>query len=455
MSAAFRRSSLRRRRGGFTLVELLVATVAGLIVGLSVVALSKEATNTFHEESRTAAAEMGLRVALDRLRADIGRASFMSTPNIWMDPTIAVAPGQPKVPTAAASPQLQALQGIRIVPRTDVATRMPLCTLNGLNPQAIEVTGNMTSADVYAVRKVEDGGGCGGQRIELITDTPAMWRVLGTPDPQQTLRGYFQPVAGQPFLMRVQDITGGTQYVSLCAGPDAVKITGSGMAAIVTVDVANAGGVKILTAKDTGGNKGLSGFGSGTLSINPVHTVRWEIRELDSTTARDMGYVPLDTAASDAGAGGKYDLVRAFVDINQAVGDFAGTTGPAEVVAEYAVDLRFAISADLDIPSLTTRNLTSYGFDQAENETTTAAVAPAGTARPDRVRSVRVRLSTRASVADRTAGLVAPQANPLQTAYPLRFCTDGAHCTDGRAAWARVRTMTTEIALANQSRVFW
>jgi prepilin-type N-terminal cleavage/methylation domain-containing protein len=449
-----RRSRLRHRRG-FTLVELLVATVAGLIVGLAVVALSKEATNTFHEESRTAAAEMALRVAMDRIRADIGRASFMSTPNIWRDPSIAVAPGQPKVPPTAASPQLRALQGIRIVPRPDVGSRMPLCALNGLNPQAIEVTGNMTGADVYAVRKVEEGGSCAGQRVELITDTPAMWRVLGTPDPQQTLRGYFQPVAGQPFLIRVQDITGGTQYVPLCAGPDAVKITGSGAAAIVTVDVSNAGGVKILTAKDTQGNKGLSGFGSGTLSINPVHTVRWEIRELDASTPRDQGYVPLDIAASDAGAGGKYDLVRAFVDIGADVGAFEGTVGPAEVVAEYAVDLRFAVSADLDVPSLATRSLTSYGFDQAENESTTAAVAESGLSRPERVRSVRVRLSTRAAVADRTVGLVAPQANPLQTSYPLRFCTDAAHCTDGRPVWARVRTVTTEIALANQSRVFW
>ena len=87
--------SMRRRRynSGFTLIELMVSLIAGLAVALAVVALSTEATATFHEEARTAAAEMALRTAAERLRSDLQRAAYMSTGNIQTDPYIAHAPG--------------------------------------------------------------------------------------------------------------------------------------------------------------------------------------------------------------------------------------------------------------------------------------------------------------------------------------------------------------------------
>ena len=42
----------RTSRSGFTLIELTVALVAGLIVALGIMALSREATRTFHDEVR-------------------------------------------------------------------------------------------------------------------------------------------------------------------------------------------------------------------------------------------------------------------------------------------------------------------------------------------------------------------------------------------------------------------
>ena len=41
---------------------------------------------------RSSAAEANLRTAIDRLRADLGRAGYMSTGNIATDPLIAKAP---------------------------------------------------------------------------------------------------------------------------------------------------------------------------------------------------------------------------------------------------------------------------------------------------------------------------------------------------------------------------
>ena len=62
-------------------------------MALGIVGLSRDATHTFHEEMRSSVAEANLRTAVDRLRADLARAGYMSTGNIITDPMIAKAPG--------------------------------------------------------------------------------------------------------------------------------------------------------------------------------------------------------------------------------------------------------------------------------------------------------------------------------------------------------------------------
>ena len=63
---------------------------------------------------------------------------------------------------------------------------------------------------------------------------------------------------------------------------------------------------------------------------------------------------------------------------------------------------------------------------------------------PQRVRSVRYRLATRAALPDRTAPLPVPPGAP----YIVRYCTDAA-CAHA----ARVRTIMSEVALTNQARM--
>ena len=71
-----RLSNERRSPAGFTLIEVTVSLAAGLLVALGIVALSREATRTFHEEVRSSAAEATLRTAVDRLRSDLQRAGL-------------------------------------------------------------------------------------------------------------------------------------------------------------------------------------------------------------------------------------------------------------------------------------------------------------------------------------------------------------------------------------------
>lgn len=433
------------------MIELLVSLIGGLIIALAVFAISKDATATFHEEARTASAEVSIRVAVERIRADLLRASFMSTPNIWTDHTLAYPVSATRVP-ATAPPMMQTLQGIQLIPANP--TVQTLSVVNNLwgtprGPNGIEITGNLTGTDFFPVRLVAPGGTCGGQQITLQTDTPSMWRILGGPNPQDTLRGIFQPVPGQQFLVRLVDTTGKIQFAPLCA-TDPVNVTGSGYTATVTVDVSNAGGVKFLTTQETGGNGGVAGYCQGC-TINPVAKVRYELRKLDPQgNTGDCAYTP-SQPVTGLGATEKYDVVRTWRDLQGA------QIGSTEVIAEFGVDLKFGFSADLNPMAQPNRPLTVYPLDDPNdmNSVIAGPVSPQNAqAMPQRIRSVRFRLSTRAAMADRKQSLVAPPANILQGSYPLRYCLNTQGCTPGAPEWARVRSVITEVSLPNQAKSF-
>ena len=449
------RRARARRGAGFTLVELLVAMVAGLIVSLAIVGISKEATTTFHEETRVAGAEMQLRTAVDRLRSDLQRASFMSTGNVVVDPQVARAPGAAgNANMPAAMYGLRRLAGIRLIAGgSAAATPLSSTVENGLNPDAIELAGNFTSTEQLVATSVVSGQSiCGGQRIYLdVQSSPAMWRLLGISEAgtsasyATTLKLAFQPIAGitsgdsgttdnGQFIVRVGDDTGHFQYVATC------KVPSAGWGSTIPqpyIDIDP--NTPIMTAAQLGTNGGISGTGAGRITVNPVQIVRWQ-----------LGGAVVNPTADPT----KYDLTRQYIDVNGVA------AGPAELVAEYAIDLKFAFSVDpsTDITG-GAASQTVYAFDDATNATWAADVSdPVGKVQnpgPQRIRSVRVRLASRAAMADRSQPLDAG-AN-----YTFRYCVataaDGGStaCTPGSTGWARARTIVTEVALTNQARMFY
>jgi type II secretory pathway pseudopilin PulG len=436
------------RRNGFTLVELMVSLTCGLIIGVAVVALSKEATNAFHEETRTATAEMQLRTAVERIRNDLLRASYQSSANIQTDPFIAKPPSQAtNLADNTTFAGLGQLAGVRLYPSGSLANTTKLSSLNdnqSLTPDAIRLSGNFTSTEAFPVRQLDAGtGACNGQRLWLNMDTPSMWRVRSTPDPDATMRGMFQPVTNEQFLVRIEDDTGHFQYVPTCSGVATAGYVANGGTPTAWIDVVNSGAFKVLSSTDTAANGGASGWG-GNLLVNPVQTVQWEIRPLDKGNASDLAYTPIIQAD-----GLKFDLLRTYVN---ATGNLTAQT---EVIAEYAIDLKFGFSADLGLPATNPRVLSVYGLSDANNAKIADDVTKGALVQPQRIRSVRVRVSTRAAIADRAAGLIAPKANAQQDLYPLRYCIIPGGCTVGENGWTRVRTTTTEVALPNQAKVFF
>jgi prepilin-type N-terminal cleavage/methylation domain-containing protein len=218
------RNASRAARRGFTLVELMVSLVAGLIVTIAVVGLARTATTTFYEEARLSAVEASARNASERLRQDLTRVAFMSTGNIKLarndSPTVPFGQKISHLPGAATPSRYGALtndlQGIRVLVGGSTATAQGpnnLSTVNGLNPDAIELTGNYTTDDSYRGRMV-------GSNTVVLTATypdgtlgdPAVARLLSGANPDRSLRNAFTPGAPTgvvpPFLARVVDPRG-------------------------------------------------------------------------------------------------------------------------------------------------------------------------------------------------------------------------------------------------------
>lgn len=471
------RATSRNGQAGFTLVELMAALLAGVLVAMGIVALSKESTRTFHEEVRSASSEANLRGAVDRLRADLERAGYMSTGNIRQDPFIAhdAAVAYPWGITLAG---ITGLQGIYLS-QGGSSANAPLSTVQSpaLTPDVIQIGGNFTVAEQFEVAMIETASGppapAGCTRIWLSPSSPSLYRVIGTDAPTaiRELAGAFQPVPEgtsdtSQFIVRLVDDGGCSQYLATCAVArtaasggaagytGAIPCASGSKCAYVDVYTAPTTGTPLVYSAQTGGKCGISGLGSGRLAVNPVQIVRWELMNPSTANYPAQFKTGLDQTASNTLDSNKYDLVRSYVTA-------AGATDPqtSEVVAEYAVNLSFGITVDSNVTtegatsnySCTGPTLTSWGFDETTNTplwTYPVNLQPASSTGPHRIRSVRARLATRSQLADRTTNVAGPGGQFL-----YRYCMTSGGCTgSSNLQWARVRTVTLEAALQNQAQ---
>jgi prepilin-type N-terminal cleavage/methylation domain-containing protein len=438
--------TLRRRHGqeGFTLIELTVALVAGLIVAMGIVGLSREATRTFHEEVRNSAAEATLRTAMDRLRADLGRAGYMSTGNIVADTRIARAPAAVNnvAQLNSAWVGILRLAGIHLFSGGS-ATNTPLSAKQptALSPDAIEIGGNMTSAEQFEIANISIIGTCA--RLTLSATAPAMYRVkaVGPSAAATELNNVFQPYTGHQYIVRILDDTGRSQYRPTC--PETTPTSGAGITPpYVDVDV---NGGPILSPQDTKSLGGVTNIPAGRAWVNPVQVVRWEVTNASLEPLQYQNALATQSLSATQDAS-KYDLVRSYVD---ALGAVVPQT--TEIIAEYAVDLEFAFSIESGNPIQPA--VTTLPFDDPTMQSFADNVSTVPATRPQRIRIVRARVATRTAQADRTINV--PVSNYGAQAFMYRYCITPAGCaTAGPLQWARVRTMTAEVSIPNQSGMF-
>jgi hypothetical protein len=398
---------------GFTLVELMVALSGGLFLSIVVFALARDASRFYQREGRITTATLAAMIGFERLKSDIERAGYLSTPNIQRDPNLAttIDSGTPA--------GLFSLAGARIYPDTPSLSANASFQLNpSLSPDEVVLSGSYTATDEFPIADASSG-----QNIYLQVYTPAMARLgylnpTNTPAQQLTLlQNVFGATPGR--ILRVKDQAGRLYFGQIAA-----------------VTAGTQPSVTLLTAfpvRSSGsGTAGLRGYEVGS-SANVVNIIRYRVMDLQNAAA-GAAWKPLFDASKGApGEASRTELVRDELD--SAGNTIAGTT---DIVAEYAVDLGFSILGQLApggagaAPTLTQAEAGSSTFKQFY-----AANAQGDS--PELVRSVHVRLSVRSREADRETGIPGGF---------YRFQVESK-------MWARVRTFQADVALPNQAGVQW
>ena len=400
------------RSRGFTLVELMVALSGGLFLSMVIFALARDTTRFYQREGRVTSATLAGIVGFERLKGDIERAGYLSTPNIQTDPLVCtkVSSGSP--------PGLLTLAGLRITPDTPDLSGNGAFALNAsasqiITPDQIVLSGSYTATDEFPISEASNG-----TNIFLQVNTPSMARLgyttaSGTANQTALLKNVFGASAGQ--ILRVKDQSGMLYFGQISA------VTGGSQPSITLTapfPVQSAGGRTC----------GLRGYEMGS-SANVVNLVRYRILDLQNSPD-GTAWAPLFAASQGAsGEDTRTELVR-----DQLTTDGTTIPGTVDIVAEYAVDLQFSVMGQA------VRGVSSLAFASPPGGDWDLYFKANGTDdRPQGVRSVRVRLSVRSREADRTVGI----AGGL---YRFRV---------GTAEWARVRTFQADVALPNQRRVQW
>jgi Tfp pilus assembly protein PilW len=389
---------------GFTLVELMVALTGGLFLSIVVFALSRDATRFYQREGRMASATLAGMVGFERLKGDIERAGYLSTPNIQTDPSLADAIN------AGMPAGLSTLAGVRITPDTPTLTANAAYVLNAaagqtLTPDQIVLSGSYSATDEFPIADASTG-----QTIFLQVNTPSMARL-----------GYLNAGSSNAQLALLQNVFGATPGLILRVKDQAGRLHFGQITAV------NGGNQPSITLNNPLTN--LHGFEVGS-SANVVNLVRYRVMDLQNDATEGPAWAPLFVASQGApGETTRTELVRDQLDATGT--PIAGTT---DVVAEYAVDMQFSVVGQ--VLAYTPGLVQSTPGDAVF---TKFFAANSLGDRPQGVRSVRVRLSVRSREADRTTGI----AGGL-----YRFQVDAN-------SWARVRTFEADVALPNQAGVQW
>jgi hypothetical protein len=386
----------------------MVALSGGLFLSVMVFALARDTSRFYQREGRLASATLAGMMGFERLKADIARAGYLSTPNIVRDPKVCPAPGRPT--------QLARLASIRINADQPALGGNAAITGNGLTPDEIVLAGSYGATDEFPLRQAA------GNVLFLQTNVPPMARLgylaagLTAAEQQELLANVFR--VGR--ILRLTD-NAGLQQFGVIAG-----VTG-GLQPQVNLAAAPA-----LVYGGGGQSCGIQGDCTGCL-VSVVNVIRYQIRDLKADgLAR---FAPLWTASAAApGEATRTELVRQELDATGAVIETAGDL-TTELIAEYAVDLGFSVTAQL--PTATDAVDLQPG---GPNFTQIFDATAANVGNPQRVRAVRARLSVRSREADREVAIPGGL-------YRFQLPDSGD--------WARVRTFQADIGLPNQEDILW
>ncbi len=404
---------------GFTLVELLVAIAAGSLVATAAVLLSKNAVRLFQEESRMSYAQVAVANGMSRLGLDLEHAGRNSTKNPRTDQRLCFL-GIADWPVG-----MRRLAPVHI----ELLADLPQNAGNDIRNERITIAGDMDSGDNWVMNSTLPGAT--GTTIVLQPQSRSVRRLSALMQ-----NGDITPRLQEIFRTgRILHIEGPTSdYFGRIKG-----FAATGGAIIDTISVALETTPTVPMQPQSLLPCAIKGFGSG-YPVHVVSRVRYEVRSVIND-ANFADYVqPLNPVTGDDR---RTELIRTELAPDDTV--MAGTE---ELITEFAIGMRFgltalAIASQPDNPILERFPIT----DPTPNNQiyTVAGAADDAASRPESIRAVQVRLSTRSRAPDRPSGL------PGQPGKPYRFLIGTAKGAD---RFARVRTLEREFNLINMKGGF-
>ncbi len=398
-----------RTARGFTLVELMVAMVAGMFVSIAVFTLAKHSSAFSMRQSRIADATLQSVVGFERLKADISRAGFLSTPNLSTDRAMCRDAGDPLYPLA-----MRRLASVMIEESPNASNEM---TVNGLAPRRIVLAGSYASADQFPARNIVDGPTV---QVFLVPNSLGMVNIGY---PAAPVAATLERVFATGRALRVVDDVGRVQFGEIAG------VTGGDNPSIALAPSP--------TLEFRSGNSLQCGIrGHGKNLVNVVNIIRYDVRDLSETAG--FGHM--------FSGGPSYEETRRELVREELRHDGEPFDDTLELIAEYAVDLGFSLWA---ADSTTTAMTRVRDEDVLEYAGDTSATGSSAT--PQRIRAVHAWLSVRSQEADRVTDLsVASDAPGPQL---MRISMHPSERT--LPPFARVRTLQSTIPLSNQARATW
>jgi prepilin-type N-terminal cleavage/methylation domain-containing protein len=440
------RVGTRRARRGFTIVELLVAMSAGLMVAGAAYALSRNALDVFQQEARGFTAQFSAMNGMTRLASDLRRAGFMTSANSDRDPFRCG-----DISTAANNPDERRLSALTVIRGDDggYATDVGVTTsyqapptqyaANNRYPDRVRLAGNYATTEMFDLATYDASDGA---TMMLQTDSPAVARVF-----KEAQNG--GPAICELFVRNVGAPVPRYATITTAAGQSAfVRVTNCVSTNTAAND--NYDAVTLTVAFLQTSSRCME----APKTIAPTLVVEYFVHHVvDAANATAVGLdasmagltapeAPSVTGDADntsnaAATQGRMELVRREINANG-----VPVAGSGEIVAEYVVDLKLGYRVLGGAPPVAPTFM-DFGTTNIDPFSLTY------TARPEHVRSALVRLSTRARTPDRDddGGGVPALSEPLR-----RFEAVPAPL---RTRYARVRSVTTEVALPNMANLVW
>jgi type II secretory pathway pseudopilin PulG len=422
MASGASRSASRARRAnaGFTLVELMVAMSGGLFLTIVLYALSRDTSYVYQRESRVANATLAAVSGFERLAADVARAGHMSTPNINQDPRVC------NRPTSTWPDGIEQLRAVAFTTDGASATGTELADL-GVKPHTLTLSGAFDASEELYTNSIEPTAT--GYAVSLNRETPSALRlgISSLPAAAAANLAVMQSVFMSGTVGRIVRLRkDGSEQYGVVTG---VATTSDS----ATINLASNPPLQFRLKGDVG--CGIVGTGT-SYSLSVINVVRYSIKSMKAVTAYSALF---DAAKAGLSADKQAELEtrRAELSRVEIAPDGSEIEETEELVAEYAVDLRFVPWAAKSTTNPAIGADVSGSTASADQFTPTAG-------QPQLLRGVNVRLSVRSREADRatdvgSSGVGSYRFGPLGDAK----------------LYARVRTFQSDIPLRNTEGTNW